>query len=79
MAKKKQIRVKVHGQRRTDVDTRRMAKAIVRLAVGLDTAEAQELADALDQLEAERRMTLKRARAEEREADDLPVGGPESV
>lgn len=70
MGKRKQIRVHVRGQRRSEVDTRRLARAIVRLAVELDADEAQGLADVLEVREAERTRTLRRARAEQHEETD---------
>jgi len=64
MAKKKEIRLKVHGERRKTPDARRMARAIVRLAVEMDAEQAQTLADTLEQEDALRRKTLTRARSE---------------
>jgi hypothetical protein len=66
MGKRKEIRIKVHGVRQPEPDTRKLARAIVRLAVEQGTAEAQDLADALEAQEADRQATLKHARAAQR-------------
>jgi len=67
MAKKREMKLKVHGERRKTPDARRMARAIVRLAVEMDTEQAQALADTLDHEEALRRRALMRARATQRQ------------
>lgn len=69
MAKKKEIRLKVHGERRKTPDARRMARAIVRLAVEMDAEQAQALADTLEHEEVLRRKTMTRARSEERQQE----------
>lgn len=69
MAKKKEIRLKVHGERRKTPDARRMARAIVRLAVEMDAEQAQTLADTLEHEEALRRKTMTRARSKERQQE----------
>ena len=74
MAKKRDIRIKVTGQPRKDIDTRRMARAIIRLAIESDTEAAQALADALETKEAERQAGLRRARAEQRANSDRGIG-----
>lgn len=66
--KKRQLRLKVHGDRRKDPDTRRLARAIIRIAIEQGTPEAQALADNLDHEEALRRLALTRQRAAERAA-----------
>ncbi len=71
MAKKRELRIRVQGHRRKQIDTRRMARAILRLAVELDTEHAQMLADALEAQEDDQRTEIKRARSEQRrEADE---------
>ena len=76
MAKKRQLRIRVEGQRRQQVDTRRLARAIVRLAVEMDTEQAQALADELEAQEAERATTIRRTRAAQRsETDASPTKG----
>lgn len=65
---KRQLRLRVHGDRRTEPDVRRLARAIVRLAVELDADQAQVLADTLEHEEALRRKALTRQRAAERQA-----------
>lgn len=62
MAKKRELRLRVHGDRRTEPDVRRLARAIVRLAVELDAEHAQALADTLEHEEALRRKALTRQR-----------------
>lgn len=62
MGKKRELRLRVHGDRRDTVDTRRLARAIVRLAVGLDAEQAQALADTLEHEDAVRRKALTRQR-----------------
>lgn len=80
MAKKRELRLHVHGDRRTQPDVRRLARAVVRLAVELDAEHAQELADTLEHEEAIRRKTLTRqGRAEQSEPDDTHRSGKESV
>ena len=64
--KKRQIRIKVEGVRRKDVDTRRLARAIIRFAVEQDLAAAQDFADVLEDTEALRRKRLTRGRQAER-------------
>ncbi|MBN8785395.1 MAG: hypothetical protein J0G98_20215 [Terrimonas ferruginea] len=66
MGKRREIRIKVQGVRRPEPDTRKLANAIVRLAVQQGTAEAQDLADELKVRDSERSVALKRARSEER-------------
>lgn len=77
--KKRQLRLKVHGDRRKDPDTRRLARAIVRIAIEQGTVEAQALADSLEHQEALRRAALTRQRAAEREARDGEVGDGETT
>lgn len=67
MAKKRGLKLKVRGERRKTPDARRMARAIVRLAVEMDAEQAQALADTLDHEEALRRTSLTRARTEQRQ------------
>lgn len=67
MAKKRELRLKVTGVRRKQPDARRMARAIVRLAVEMDTEQAQLLADALEHEEALRRKSVSRARSAQRQ------------
>lgn len=67
MGKKRELRLRVHGDRREEVDTRRLARAIVRLAVEMDAEQAQTLADALEHEEALRRKTLTRQRRANRQ------------
>lgn len=67
MAKKRELRLKVTGVRRKQPDARRMARAIVRLAVEMDTEQAQLLADALEHEEALRRKSVSRARSVQRQ------------
>ena len=74
MTKKRQLKLKVQGVRRTTPDARRMARAIVRLAVEMDAEQAQTLADTLDHEEALRRKALTRARSQQRESSDQPDG-----
>jgi hypothetical protein len=69
MGKKREIKIKVRGERRKEIDTRKMARAIIRLAVEMDVDRAQELADALEDQETRRHTDLRRARAERREHD----------
>ena len=52
MAKKKELRLEVTGDRRSTPDSRRMARAILRHAVELDVEQAQQLADVLEHEEA---------------------------
>lgn len=68
MGKRREIRIKVQGVRRPEPDTRKLARAIVRLAVEQGTAEAQDLADALEAQEADRQASLKHARSAQRRA-----------
>jgi hypothetical protein len=75
MGKRRELNIKVQGQRRQQVDTRRMARAIVRLAVDLDTEHAQQLADQLETEDRTQRSAVRRARAEQREATDKPNRG----
>jgi hypothetical protein len=77
MAKRREIRIKVQGVRRPEPDTRKLARAIVRLAVEQGTAQAQDLADALEVQEADRQASLKHARAAQRRASqsDQPRRG----
>jgi len=72
MAKKREIRLKVQGVRRKEPDTRKMARAIVRLAVTEGAAEAQDLADALEHEEKLHRTAITRARKAERAASEGP-------
>jgi hypothetical protein len=65
-AKKRELKLRVHGDRRSEPDTRRMARAIIRLAIELDADSAQALADTLEHEEALRRRALTRRRAEQR-------------
>lgn len=67
MSKKRELRLRVHGDRRAEVDTRRLARAIVRLAVELDADHAQALADTLEHEEAQRRKALTRQRRADHE------------
>ena len=60
------LKLHVHGQRRDKPDVRRIARAIVRLAVELDTEQAQLLADTLEHEEALQRRALLRARRDSR-------------
>lgn len=71
--KKRQIRIKVEGVKRKQVDTRRLARAIVRFAVEQDLAAAQDFADVLADQEAVRRTTLTRGRQAERQQRDDEV------
>ena len=68
MAKKRELRLRVHGDRRAEPDVRRLARAIVRLAVELDAEQAQALADTLEHEEALRRKAITRQRRAERDA-----------
>lgn len=70
MGKKRQLRLRVHGDRRDEVDTRRLARAIVRLAVEMDAEQAQLLADTLEHEDAMRRRNLTAARRAKRQASD---------
>jgi RNase P/RNase MRP subunit p30 len=70
MGKRREIRIKVQGVRRPEPDTRKLARAIVRLAVEQGTAEAQDLADALEAQEADRQASLKNARSAQRRANE---------
>jgi hypothetical protein len=79
MAKKREIRIKVQGVRRPEPDTRKLARAIVRLAVEQGTAHAQELADALEAQETERHASLKHARAAQRRASDTDYPGKDAA
>lgn len=67
MGKKRQHRIRVHGDRRDHVDTRRLARAIVRLAVEMDAEQAEMLEDALEREEALRRRAVRQRRAERAE------------
>lgn len=67
--KKRELRLKVYGQRRKEPDVRRMARAIVRLAVGMDNDQAQLLADTLEHEEALRRKARIRDRSAQRAAN----------
>lgn len=69
-AKKRELKLQVHGDRRQEPDTRRLARAIIRLAVELDADSAQALADTLEHQEALRRRALTRRRAELRATSD---------
>lgn len=78
MAKKRELKLHVYGQRRTKPDARRIARAIVRLAVEMDAEQAQVLADTLEHEEALQRTALTRqrrdiraAKAERRQAEPL--------
>lgn len=66
MAKKQEPRLRVRGDHRHEPDVRRLARAIVRLAVELDADQAQALADALEHEEALRRKALTRERHAQR-------------
>ena len=77
MAKKRELRLHVHGDRRQDPDVRRLARAIVRLAVELDAEQAQALADTLDHEEALRRKTLTRERHAQRAAAQAERDDPQ--
>lgn len=68
--KKRQLRIKVHGDRRTNADARRMARAIIRLATEQGLSEAQALVDDLDAREAQRRIELTRARKAEHQPEE---------
>ena len=70
MAKKRELRLRVHGDRRQEPDVRRLARAIVRLAVEMDTEHAQQLADTLEHEEALRRKALTRERHAQRQATE---------
>jgi hypothetical protein len=70
MGKKRELYLRVHGDRRDEIDTRRLARAIVRLAVELDADHAQELADTLEFEEALRRKAVTRRR-KQHTADEL--------
>lgn len=70
MGKKRELRLRVHGDRRETVDTRRLARAIVRLAVEMDAEQAQSLADALEHEDALRRKALTRQRQASRRQED---------
>lgn len=72
MGKKRDLRLTVHGVRRKEPDTRRMARAVLRLAVELDTDQAAQLTDALDNEEALRQLQLSRARSAQRQDSDGP-------
>lgn len=67
MAKNQQPRIRAHGDRRSEPDVRRLARAIVRLAVQLDTEQAQHLADSLEHEDAVRRKALTRQRRADNE------------
>ena len=75
MAKKRELRLRVHGDRRKEPDVRRLARAIVRLAVEMDTEHAQELADTLEHEEALQRKALTRERQAQRRADKADTEG----
>lgn len=68
MANKRELRLRIHGDRRREPDVRRLARAIVRLAVELDAEQAQALADTLEHEEALRRKTITRERRAQRAA-----------
>lgn len=72
--KKRELRIKVIGVRRKEPDVRRMARAIVRLAVEMDTEQAQALADTLEHEEALRRSAIHRGRAAQRADNDAEAG-----
>lgn len=67
---KRELRIKVTGVRRKEPDARRMARAIVRLTVEMDTEQAQALADALEHEEALQRRSITRARSALRAESD---------
>lgn len=67
MGKKQELHLRVRGDRRDEMDTRRLARAIVRLAVELGTEQAQSLADALEHEEALRHKVLARQRRANRQ------------
>ncbi len=68
MANNQQPKIRAHGDRRSEPDVRRLARAIVRLAVQVDTEQAQQLADALEHEEVTRRKTVSRNRSAQRDA-----------
>ena len=59
---KKEVRIRVVGQRRNEPDVRRIAKAIIRLSL-----DADEATDRLLDLEQEERAIARRRRATEPE------------
>lgn len=59
---KKEVRIRVVGQRRNEPDVRRIAKAIIRLSL-----DADEATDRLLDLEHEERAITRRRRATEPE------------
>jgi hypothetical protein len=61
------LKLHVYGQRREKPDVRRVARAILRLAVELDAESAGALAETLEHEEALQRKALLRARRAERE------------
>lgn len=76
MAKKQEPRLRARGDLRQDPDARR-ARAIVRLALGLDVEQAQALADTLEHEEALRRKALTRERHAQRAAAQAERDDPQ--
>lgn len=60
--RKRELKLHVYGQRRDKPDVRRIARAILRLAVELDAETAQHLADTLEHEEALQRRAIVRSR-----------------
>lgn len=64
---KRQLRIKVRGVRRRTPDSRRIARAIVRLAIEEGTDRAQDLADRLEHDETLHRQAVTRQRHADRD------------
>ena len=74
--KNRQLRIKVYGNRRQTIDSRHLARAIVRMVVEQGTSEAQDLIDTLEHHETLERRRITRQRSADRQAtpdgDDNP-------
>jgi len=68
--RQRQLKLHVYGQRREKPDVRRVARAILRLAVELDAEGAQVLAETLEHEEALQRQALLRTRRATKRDDD---------
>lgn len=78
---KRELRIQVKGVRRKQPDVRRLARAIVRLAIEMEGERneaqldhVQALADQLEQDEAGRRTAIKRARSEQHQDNKASTG-----
>lgn len=77
--RRRELQIKVHGVRRKEPDVRRLARAVLRLAVELDAEQAQQIEETLDHEDALRRRAVSSVRRERRTQRSDPDRSQEQV